>query len=108
MRFRVVGRTDDMVVVRGLNVFPVMVAALVNAEPALSGEYRIVLDGPGPYDALPLEVELAEGRASDPAAADRLARAIKTHVGVTALIRLLPSRSMPRTEGKTRRVVRNP
>jgi phenylacetate-CoA ligase len=105
-RFRVVGRTDDMVVVRGLNVFPVMVAALVNAETALSGEYRIVLNGSGPYDALPLEVELAEGVANDPLIADRLARAIKTHVGATAEVRLLAPKTLPRTEGKTKRVIR--
>jgi phenylacetate-CoA ligase len=102
----VVGRTDDMVVVRGLNVFPVMVAALVNAETALSGEYRIVLTGSGPYDALPLEVELAEGVANDPLIADRLARAIKTHVGATAEVRLLAPKTLPRTEGKTKRVIR--
>ena len=47
-RFRVVDRADDMVVVRGVNVFPTSVAALVTADPSLSGEYRIVLPGPGP------------------------------------------------------------
>ena len=47
-RFRVVGRSDDMVVVRGINVFPAQVAAIVNRYDALSGEYRIVLDGPAP------------------------------------------------------------
>lgn len=107
-RFRVVGRADDMVVVRGLNVFPVMVAALVNGEAALSGEYRIVLRGSGPYDSLPLEVELADGVAGDPAIAERLTRAIKTHVGATAAITLLPPKSLPRTEGKTKRVIRLP
>ena len=47
-RFRVVGRSDDMVVVRGINVFPAQVAAVLNRDDALSGEYRIVLDGTGP------------------------------------------------------------
>ena len=59
-RFRVVGRSDDMVVVRGINVFPAQIAAVLNRNDALSGEYRIVLDGAGPYDALPVETELAE------------------------------------------------
>jgi phenylacetate-CoA ligase len=59
-RFRVVGRSDDMVVVRGINVFPTQVAAVLNCDDTLSGEYRIVLDGAGPYDALPVEAELAE------------------------------------------------
>ncbi|HUR44207.1 MAG TPA: hypothetical protein VMZ01_08950, partial [Aestuariivirga sp.] len=53
-RFRVVGRIDDMVVVRGLNMFPAMVQGIVNQFRELSGEYRITLDRPPPYDALPL------------------------------------------------------
>ena len=47
-RFRVVGRSDDMVVVRGINVFPAQIAAVLNRNDALSGEYRIVLDGRRP------------------------------------------------------------
>ncbi len=58
-RFRVVGRADDMVVVRGINAFPTQVAAVINQFPELSGEYRIVLDGPDPYDMLPVEAEVS-------------------------------------------------
>src|SRR5690625_719248 len=43
-RFRVVGRSDDMVVVRGLNLFPTVIAAVLSALPELSGNYRILLD----------------------------------------------------------------
>ena len=107
-RFKVVGRSDDMVVVRGINAFPTQVAAVLNREPALSGEYRIMLDGPGPYDALPLEAELSH--ASQPAVpsglADGLAAAIKRDLGLTARVTLLPFGSLPRTDGKTRRVIR--
>ena len=46
-RFRVVGRSDDMVVVRGINVFPAQIASVINRNDALSGEYRIRLEGPG-------------------------------------------------------------
>jgi phenylacetate-CoA ligase len=107
-RFRVVGRSDDMVVVRGINVFPAQAAAVVNRHDALSGEYRIVLDGPGPYDALLVEAELAERGTQAPAEdlADRLAAVFKRELGVTARITLLPFGTLPRTEGKTRRVIR--
>ena len=44
-RFRVIGRSDDMVAVRGVNVFPSAVAAVLNGVAELSGEYRIVLEG---------------------------------------------------------------
>ena len=106
-RLRVTGRADDMVVVRGVNVFPTSVAALVTADPALSGEYRIVLRGDGPYDRLPLEVERARG--VDEAPEDirvRVEAAARADLRVTAEVSVLDFGALPRTEGKTRRVVR--
>ncbi|MBL8691816.1 MAG: hypothetical protein JNL04_22090 [Rhodospirillaceae bacterium] len=103
-RFRVIGRSDDMVVVRGLNVFPTTVAALLGAFPALSGEYRIRLAGRGPYDALPIEAELASGEVGG--LADAIVERFKREIVVTARVSLLPAGSLPRTEGKTRRVIR--
>jgi phenylacetate-CoA ligase len=107
-RFRVIGRSDDMVVVRGINAFPAQVAATINRHDALSGEYRIVLVGSGPYDALPVEAELAEhvARADPSDLAETVAAAIKRDLGITARVTLLPFGSLPRTEGKTRRVIR--
>jgi phenylacetate-CoA ligase len=107
-RFRVVGRSDDMVVVRGINAFPAQVAAVLNRHEALSGEYRIVLDGPGPYDTLPVEAELAKAptAAAPGQLAAALAAAIKRELGLTADVTLLPFGTLPRTEGKTRRVIR--
>jgi len=105
-RFRVIGRADDMVVVRGINVFPSMAAAVVNGCPELGGEYRIVLSGDGPYDRLPLEVELAPGVGASPPLAAKLAAAVKRELGVTAEVTLRAPGALPRTAGKTRRVVR--
>lgn len=105
-RFRVVGRSDDMVVVRGINAFPAQVAAVLTREAALSGEYRIVLEGGPPYDVLPVEAELAEGVAGSAALAEGVAGAIKRELGLSARVALLPFGALPRTEGKTRRVVR--
>ena len=107
-RFRVVGRVDDMVVVRGINAFPSQVAAIINGESALSGEYRIALSGPPPYDALPLEAELA--RTASPEIGNGLAAnlesRIKRELGLTARVTLVPFNTLPRTEGKTPRVIR--
>jgi phenylacetate-CoA ligase len=106
MRFRVVGRSDDMVVVRGLNIFPSMVAAVINAFSELSGNYRIVLDKRPPYDVLPITAELA----ADAQAADELAGnielALKKALGASCRVELLPANSFELTEGKTRRVER--
>ena len=104
-RFRVIGRADDMVVVRGINVFPTMLAAVLNARSELNGEYRIVLDGPGPYDVLPVEAECAPD-CEAAARPEAVAEAIKQALGVTARVSLLPPQSLPRTAGKTARVIR--
>jgi phenylacetate-CoA ligase len=106
-RFRVVGRSDDMVVVRGLNLFPSMVAAVLNRFAALSGDYRIPLDTPPPHDSLPVTAELARGQHPAPALAEEVANAIKRELGATARVTLVPHGTFPLTEGKTRRVQRN-
>jgi phenylacetate-CoA ligase len=107
-RFRVVGRSDDMVVVRGINAFPAQIAALLTREPMLSGEYRIVLNGPPPYDVLPVEAELAQssGISAPTGLADAIAAAIKRELGLTPRVTLLAFGALPRTEGKTRRLIR--
>lgn len=105
-RFRVVGRSDDMVVVRGLNLFPTQVAAVLGRFAELSGEYRIRLASPPPHDALPVEAELAAGQAADDGLAGAVAAAIKADLGATARVALLAHGTLPRSEGKTRRVMR--
>lgn len=107
MRFRVIGRSDDMVVVRGLNLFPTMIAAVVNEFSALSGDYRIVLDHAPPYDYLPLRVELAQEQPDDQGLASAVEQAIKTKLGATARVTVLPAASFPVLEGKTQRVIRS-
>lgn len=105
-RFRVVGRADDMVVVRGINAFPTQVAAVLTRFEELSGEYRIVLEGPGPFDYLPLEAEVAEAAQVTDGLSDALEQSLKSEIGITARVSLVPHNSLPRTEGKTRRVIR--
>jgi phenylacetate-CoA ligase len=106
-RFRVVGRSDDMVVVRGLNLFPTMVAAVISGFRELSGNYRIVLDQPPPYDLLPLQVELANGIEAPECLAQDIEGAIKAQLGASARVKVLPPSSLPVTEGKTKQVIRS-
>lgn len=106
MRFRVVGRNDDMVVVRGLNMFPTMVAAVLNKFSDLTGDYRITLTAPPPYDFLPVQAELAKDVHASTKLASSIEREIKKILGATAKISLLPLGSFPLTEGKTKRVIR--
>ena len=105
-RFRVAGRSDDMVVVRGLNVFPAMVSAVLTGFRELSGEYKILLSGPAPYDRLPVQAELAADGPVRDGLAGEIEAAVKRDIGATAQVLLVPANSLPRTEGKTRRVIR--
>ncbi len=106
-RFRVVGRSDDMIVVRGLNMFPTMVAAVVSGFAELTGDYRIILDQPPPYDVLPVHVELASGIERSTGLSEQIERKFKKALGVTTKLTLLPKGSFEVTEGKTRRVLRS-
>ena len=110
-RFRVTGRTDDMFNVRGVNVFPTSVQRVVaEAGDIVSGQFRIVLTGPGPYDRIALRVEAARGLPAErwAEAAAELARRLRTAIGASAKVTMLPFEALPRTEGKTRLVEREP
>jgi phenylacetate-CoA ligase len=110
-RFRVTGRTDDMFNVRGVNVFPTAVQRVVaEAADLVSGQFRIVLAGPEPYDRIPLRAEAAPGLPPERwrEAAAELERRIRAAIGASATVTLLPFEALPRTEGKTRLVEREP
>ncbi|NOX39627.1 MAG: phenylacetate--CoA ligase [Alphaproteobacteria bacterium] len=106
-RFRVVGRSDDMIVVRGLNMFPTMVAAVVTGFKELTGDYRIVLDQPPPFDVLPVHAELAPGVENLHGLSAEIEKTFKQVLGITVRLTLLPTGTFEVTEGKTRRVIRS-
>ena len=105
-RFRVLGRSDDMIIIRGINVYPAAVGGVIAGFPALSGEFRIRLRGSGPYDRLPVEVEQSESTDLPDNLAESVESAIKHTTRVTARVQILPPRSLPRTEGKTQRIIK--
>jgi phenylacetate-CoA ligase len=105
-RFRVIGRTDEMIVVRGVNTYPSSVSAAVLSCPELNGEYRIRLTHKGPYDRLPLEVELKSSAYPSDNLLARLSRHIGRVLRLTVELELLAPGNLPRTEGKTKRVIK--
>ncbi|RYX94377.1 MAG: phenylacetate--CoA ligase family protein [Comamonadaceae bacterium] len=103
-RYRVSGRTDDMFNVRGINVFPSAVRAGIEAHPDLcSGQFRIMLAGPGPYDRVQVRAEAAQDLPASrwPDAAARLGKAVRDRIGATAVVEIVPFLHFPRTDGKT-------
>jgi phenylacetate-CoA ligase len=105
-RFRVIGRSDDMIVVRGLNLFPAMIAGVLHRFAELSGLWRVVLDKPPPYDYLPIEAELAQSVGKPEDLAATIETEIKVQLGARARVSLLRPDSLPRSDGKTRHVLR--
>ena len=105
-RFQILGRTDDMISVRGVNVFPAAVGGAIGEFSELSGEFCIRMKGKGPHDRISVEVEVsADSEATDELAA-RVENAIKFKTRASAKVMLVPMYALPRTEGKAKRLIR--
>ncbi|MCH8206860.1 MAG: phenylacetate--CoA ligase family protein [Chloroflexi bacterium] len=108
-RFMVAGRSDDMLHVKGINVFPSGIAEVLNTLiPEVTGEFQVVLSHPGPYDALDITVESGRGAGPD---AEALARRVEGEIRQTltfsAKVQLVPPGTIPLTEfGKMVRVAK--
>jgi phenylacetate-CoA ligase len=106
---RITGRSDDMLIIRGVNVFPSQIEELILKQPELSAQYLIEVIRDGHLDSLMVRVELAPGRAVDAtvraAAADVLRRNVKAYVGINVDVRICEPSELPRSTGKARRVV---
>ena len=106
---KITGRSDDMMIVRGVNVFPTQIEELICKRPELAPHYQCILTREGPLDCLTVAVEARQGLSHDSdearGAADRLAHEIKTYVGTTARIELRAANGIERSLGKARRVL---
>jgi len=106
---KITGRCDDMMIVRGVNVFPTQIEELLLKQRALAPHYQIVLTKDGPLDVMTLNVEPSPEASADPAALDAARSAliydIKVLIGISALVNVLPVNGIERSVGKARRVV---
>ncbi|MDR2387135.1 MAG: phenylacetate--CoA ligase [Deltaproteobacteria bacterium] len=104
---RVMGRSDDMVIIRGINVYPSQIESLILEIPALSPNYKILLDRKDNLDTLEIQIE-PEASASpglnEKAIMTKLSRSIKDYLGVGAQVTLLAPKTLTRGQGKTQRV----
>jgi phenylacetate-CoA ligase len=103
-RVRCIGRTDDMLIVRGVNVFPSAIREVVSAFlPRVSGNILVTPAVPGPRQdpPLPVAVELAAGAAGDPGLAGAIAERVRAALVVQARIELVPWGSLERSEYKS-------
>jgi phenylacetate-CoA ligase len=105
---RVTGRDDDMLIIRGVNVYPSQVEAVLVGFPGIAPHYQIVLTREGALDAMTIEVELSPGsdlsEASCARKAAEVVHHIKSLIGVTCGVAIKALGEIPRSQGKAVRV----
>jgi phenylacetate-CoA ligase len=106
-RYRIIGRIDDMLKVKGIIVYPAAIDGVISGfMPRVSGEFRIVLDEPPPRVVPPLKLRVEHGegvRAEElPALAGEIEERMKSRLKVTPRIEWLPPGTLERSSGKTR------
>lgn len=107
---KVAGRSDDMLIIRGVNLFPSQIEELILKEPALSGHYVLEVSRPRQLDELKVVVEIrAEATSNSSEMTGRVAAAlqheIKSTIGVTASVNIVPVGTVERSIGKAKRVI---
>ncbi len=106
---KVTGRSDDMMIIRGVNVFPSQIEELILKRAELAPHYQCVLTREGPMDDLKVLVETKPGVSPDSiearAAAKQLQHEIKVYIGSSVAIELKPEGGVERSQGKAKRVV---
>src|SRR3954452_4943773 len=107
---RITGRSDDMLIIRGVNVFPTQVEELILRMPRLAATYQLVVGREGHLDRLEVNVELRPGVAeadlgAAATAAAELRHHIKSYIGISTRVNVLPPNTVERSLGKAKRVV---
>ena len=106
---KITGRSDDMMIIRGVNVFPTQIEEQILKIPALAPHYEIVVTKDGNLDKVQVKVELTpEAQNTDEAPVIKeLQHHIKSVVGISTKIDVVPAGAIPRSEGKAKRVFDN-
>ena len=104
------GRSDDMLIIRGVNVFPSQIESVLMETPGVAPHYQLIVDRQGQLDTLEVQVEVDETAFSDEvkqlqALAQGIQRKIKDYFTVSVKVKLVEPQSIPRSEGKAKRVI---
>ncbi|HEX6012709.1 MAG TPA: phenylacetate--CoA ligase PaaK [Geminicoccaceae bacterium] len=107
---KITGRSDDMLIIRGVNVFPSQIEEIILKMPALASIYQLVVTREGHMDRLEVNVEMrpeaaADGGAVAAAASKELQHHIKSSVGISTRVNVLQPNSIERSVGKAKRVI---
>ena len=105
------GRTDDMLIIRGINVFPSQIESVLLSL-GMEPNYQMIVDRHNNHDTLEVQVEMSEDMFSDTmkdlaAQEKRISEALKSILNISAKVKLVAPKSIPRSEGKAKRVIDN-
>lgn len=106
---KITGRSDDMLIIRGVNVFPTQIETQILAIQGLTPHYQIEVGKKGNMDTIKVEVELAPEAVNEDYAdmVRKLNHKIKTFIGISCAIELKQPNELPRSQGKAQRVIDN-
>ena len=107
---KITGRTDDMLIIRGVNVFPSQVEHVLMSIEDVEPHYQIVVEREGNLDTMTVQVEVSEKIFSDEIRVlENLSRTIEAEIkdmlGVTCKVKLVEPKTIQRSEGKAQRVI---
>jgi phenylacetate-CoA ligase len=105
---KVIGRSDDMMIVRGVNVFPTQIEEILLEDSKLSPNYQIELTREERLDVMTLLIEPKESGLSDSMlqeSSGRLSQQVKSRIGVSVQVQMQPIGGVERSMGKARRIV---
>jgi len=107
---KVSGRTDDMLIIRGVNVFPSQIESVLMQIEGVEPHYQLIVDREDNLDILTVVVEVSEGVFSDEVKglqqfSDTIGNEIKDYLGISAKVRLAEPKSIERSQGKAARVI---
>lgn len=109
---RISGRSDDMIIVRGINVFPGQVESVLMNIPEVGNHFMIILDRIGPLDSMKVQIEMNESAFSDRmsdmmALKKKISGALRHVLNLAVEVELVEHGSLPRSEGKSKKVIDN-
>jgi phenylacetate-CoA ligase len=107
---KVSGRSDDMLIIRGVNVFPSQIESVLMETQGVEPHYQLVVDREGQLDTLTVMVEVSEKMFSDEVKSlqnmeRQITKNIKDYLGVSAMVKLVEPKGIARSEGKAVRVI---
>lgn len=100
---RILGRTDDMIKIKGVNIYPGQIDHILKITEGAGSEYQIIINREQGKDAILIKLEAQDNNHHDKVA-ERCRKNIKARIGVSAVVEVVPPNTLPRSEKKSKRV----